>query len=303
MHDFSIFFSFRTGIHLNYFYIAEDSGYYSSCFSTVTIFELFITYCVNNLMIWFSSLVMIVVFVVIFSSFLCDELVYYAVFFVFIPFDCFSWHELEFFSWINFLSFQFFFNLQIMITYITISATIHISSSNGGILCQIIFFWLYYYVSVRLWHIFLAIIRYCRTSPTSRIMTGSTYSVQPGTYRLVLCYSIIPTCTSPFEYVLFIPNTYLVRPSTYSVRTSQISMYSVRTEYRKHDKSTYFRLKVQTIRITYQYVPVRTEYILYCLFSYRLFFISKGYIPGTCWLWWSMYYFWFLILLRARRAA
>ncbi len=86
------------------------------------------------------------------------------------------------------------------------------------------------------------------------------------------------------------------------VRTSQISMYLVRTEYRKHDKSTYFRLKVQTFCVTYQYVPVRTEYILFCLLLYRLFYISKGYIPGTCWLWWSMY-FWCLILLRARRAA
>ena len=65
----------------------------------------------------------------------------------------------------------------------------------------------------------------------------------------------------------------LLRLSTYflsQVRTSQISMYLVRTEYRKHDKSTY------------QYVLVRTEYILFCLFLYRLFFISKGYIPGTC---------------------
>ncbi len=99
------------------------------------------------------------------------------------------------------------------------------------------------------------------------------------------------------RYVLF-------TPSTYQVRTSQISIHSVRTEYRKHDKSTYFRIKVRTFKfcVTYQYVPVRTEYILFCLFLYRLFYISKGYIPGTRWLWWSTY-FWFLILLRARRAA
>ncbi len=30
----------------------------------------------------------------------------------------------------------------------------------------------------------------------------------------------------------------------------------------------------------------------FCIFLYQLFFISKGYIPGTCWLWWSTY-FWF----------
>ncbi len=91
---------------------------------------------------------------------------------------------------------------------------------------------------------------------------GSTYSVQPGTYRLVLRYRIILTCTAPFEYVLFPPSTYsyvLFSPSTYSVRTSSWtnSMYRVRTEYRKHDKSTYFRRKVQTFVVhtsTYQYV-------------------------------------------------
>jgi hypothetical protein len=54
-------------------------------------------------------------------------------------------------------------------------------------------------------------------------------------------------------------------------------MYSVRTEYRNHDKSTYFqvRLKVQTFRVTYQYVPVRTQYILFCLFLYR---VHTGYM-------------------------
>jgi hypothetical protein len=85
---------------------------------------------------------------------------------------------------------------------------------------------------------------------SSGIVTCCTYLVQPGTYHLVLRYSIIPPCTAPFEYVLF-------TSSTYRVRTSQISMYSVRTEYRKHDKSTYFRLKVQTFvshTSTYRYV-------------------------------------------------
>jgi hypothetical protein len=48
-------------------------------------------------------------------------------------------------------------------------------------------------------------------------------------------------------------------------------MYLVRTEYRKHDKSTYFRLEVQTIRVTYQYVPVRTEYILFLLILVQIF--------------------------------
>ncbi len=59
-------------------------------------------------------------------------------------------------------------------------------------------------------------------------------------------------------YVLF-------TPSTYSVRTSQISMYLVRTEYRNHDKSTYFRLKVRIFCVTYQYILERTEYILVLL--------------------------------------
>ncbi len=56
-------------------------------------------------------------------------------------------------------------------------------------------------------------------------------------------------------YVLF-------TQSTYRVRTSQISMYSVRTDYRKHDKSTYFRIRVRTSvshttddTSTYWYVP------------------------------------------------
>ncbi len=61
----------------------------------------------------------------------------------------------------------------------------------------------------------------------------------------------------------------------YLVCTSQISMYSVRTEYRKHDKSTFFRLKVQTIRVTYQYVPVCTEYILVLLILVQTFLHFK----------------------------
>jgi hypothetical protein len=63
---------------------------------------------------------------------------------------------------------------------------------------------------------------------TSGIVNRGTYSVQPGTYHFVPCYSIIPTCTAPFEYVLFMQSTYryvLFPPSTYRVCTSQISMY------------------------------------------------------------------------------
>jgi hypothetical protein len=82
-------------------------------------------------------------------------------------------------------------------------------------------------------------------------------------------------------YFLYKIRTWYVHftSSTYRVRTSQISMYLVRTEYRfyyrKHDKSMYFRLKAQTFRVTYQYVPVRTEYILFCLFLYR---VQNGYM-------------------------
>jgi hypothetical protein len=78
------------------------------------------------------------------------------------------------------------------------------------------------------------------------------------------------------RYVLFTPSL-----STYQLHTSQISMYSesVRTEYRKHDKSTYSRLKVQTFCVSYQYVPVRTKYIFFFLFLYRLFYISKHLEP------------------------
>ncbi len=94
-------------------------------------------------------------------------------------------------------------------------------------------------------------------------MTCSTYSVLPGTYHLVLRYSIIPPCTAPFEYVLFTPSTYsagyvlFIPSSTHRVRTSQISMYLLHTEYRKHEQSTYLWLKVQTFvshTSTYRYV-------------------------------------------------
>ncbi len=89
------------------------------------------------------------------------------------------------------------------------------------------------------------------------------------------------------------------------------------TDYREHDKSTYLRLKVQTFvshTSTYWYIlstyffayshPVpEPRWKCYRLVPtkiqglYRLFYISKGYIPGTCWLWWSTY-FGFLIPLQ-----
>ncbi len=91
-------------------------------------------------------------------------------------------------------------------------------------------------------------------------------------YRLVLLrLSTYFLLQVRIRYVLFIP-------STYRVRTSRISMYLVRTEYRNHDKSTCFRLQVQTFHVTYQYIQVRTEYILLCLLLYRLFVILKGYM-------------------------
>jgi hypothetical protein len=55
-------------------------------------------------------------------------------------------------------------------------------------------------------------------------------------------------------------------------------MYLVCTEYRLHDKTTYLRLKEHTFRAVYQYVPVRTEYILFRLILYRISLISEGYI-------------------------
>lgn len=120
-------------------------------------------------------------------------------------------------------------------------------------------------------------------------------------YSSIVLYHLVLLCTSTYflphvrtKYVLF-------TSCTYQVRTSRNSTYQVRTEYRKHDKSTYLRLKVQTSRVGYQYVPVRTEYVLFCLFLYRFSFISRGYIPCTYRLWLSTY-FEFLILLRACRA-
>ncbi len=106
-----------------------------------------------------------------------------------------------------------------------------------------------------------------RRLPASGIVNRSTYSVRTGTSRYTTCYGTVPPCSALFEYVPFTPSTYqyiLFTPSTYRVRsTSQKRMYLVRTEYRIHDKSTYLRLKVQTFRVAYQYVPVRTEYILF----------------------------------------
>ena len=61
------------------------------------------------------------------------------------------------------------------------------------------------------------------------------------------------------------------------------------------------RLKVHTFRVGYLYVPVRTEYILFCSILYQISFISRQYIPCTYWFWLSTY-FEFLILLRACRA-
>ena len=104
------------------------------------------------------------------------------------------------------------------------------------------------------------------------IVNRSTYSVRTGTSRYTTCYGTVPPCSALLEYVLFTPSTYqyvlftpstYLAPSTYQVRTSQKRMYLVRTEYRIHDKSTYLRLKVQTFRVAYQYVPVCTKYILF----------------------------------------
>jgi hypothetical protein len=50
-------------------------------------------------------------------------------------------------------------------------------------------------------------------------------------------------------------------------------MYAVRTEYRNHYKSAYFRLKLQTFRITYKYVPSGTlsYYDIIVLLQYHSF--------------------------------
>ncbi len=98
----------------------------------------------------------------------------------------------------------------------------------------------------------------------------------PARNRYVLCYSIIPPCTAPFEYLLLpqIRTRYvLFTPSTYRVRTSQISMYLVRTEYRKQNKSAYFRLKVRTFvshTSTNRYVP-STYFFAYSCFDFSTF--------------------------------
>ncbi len=118
-----------------------------------------------------------------------------------------------------------------------------------------------------------------RWQPPSGIVNRSTYSVRTGTGRYITCYSTVPPCTALYEYVLQVSSStptwstpayryvlFTPSTSTYRVRTSQISMFLVRTVYRIHDKSTYLRLKVQTFRVAYQYEPVRTKYILIWLF-------------------------------------
>jgi hypothetical protein len=143
---------------------------------------------------------------------------------------------------------------------------------------------MYWRNSLLCWPILVARALLAWDPSPSGIVNCSKYLVRTGTYRLVPCFSIIPPCTTPFEYVLFIQSTYqyvLFTPSTYQVHTYVGSTYSVRTEYRIHDKSTYLRLKVHTFRVTYRYEPVRIEYILFFLFLYRFFFISKGYIQCT----------------------
>jgi hypothetical protein len=90
------------------------------------------------------------------------------------------------------------------------------------------------------------------------------------TGRYTTCYGTVPPCSALFEYVLFSPSTYLYvlfTPCTYQVRIFEYSTYSVRTEYRNHDKSTYLTLKLQTFRVTYQYVPTLLLPSTYC-FAY-----------------------------------
>jgi hypothetical protein len=74
------------------------------------------------------------------------------------------------------------------------------------------------------------------------------------------------------------------------------------TEYRKHDKSTYFWLKVQTFCVKYQYVPVCTEYILFAYSCTNLStFLKDTYqVHADSG---GVHTFWFLILLCARQAA
>jgi hypothetical protein len=86
-------------------------------------------------------------------------------------------------------------------------------------------------------------------------------------YRLVLLsLSMYFLSQVRTQYVLF-------TPSTYRVCTSQISMYSVRTKYRKQDKSTYFRLKVRTFvshTSTYRYV-LSTYFFAYSCTNFSSF--------------------------------
>ncbi len=69
---------------------------------------------------------------------------------------------------------------------------------------------------------------------SSGIVNRGTYSVQPGTYNFVPCYSIIPPCTAPFEYGLFYAKYLPVRtffpkyvPSMYCSNKYVLSTYWV----------------------------------------------------------------------------
>ncbi len=88
------------------------------------------------------------------------------------------------------------------------------------------------------------------TLVSSWIGRCSTYLVRTGTCWYTTCYGTVPPCSALFEYVL-LPK---VRTSTYYlpyVRIEYVLSNTVR-------KSTYLTLKVQTFRVAYQYVPVRT---------------------------------------------
>jgi hypothetical protein len=79
-------------------------------------------------------------------------------------------------------------------------------------------------------------------------------------------------------------------------------MYSVRTEYRKHEKSTYFRLKVQTFvshTSTYRYV-LSTYFFAYSCTDFSSFRKGTYRVRADSG---GVRTFGFLILLRARRAA
>ena len=73
-------------------------------------------------------------------------------------------------------------------------------------------------------------------------------AVQPGTYRLVLRYRIIVTCTAPFEYVLFPPSTYSYILFS-QVRTQYVLGQIVCTEY---VLSTESMIKVRTLGEKYK---------------------------------------------------